>query len=363
MERLSQRDLRSVMTFLEGCYAIHDFEAFIHHVLTALPAVLPADFLTYNEMCPTQGQSKDWLHPADAQTLAMVPAWAQHMHEHPVLMHVLHTHDQQAMKIADFLSRRAYHRLGVYNEVYRPLGVDGWLGIGIPTTAAPPLVLGIALHRSLPDFSERERLILNLLRPHLVQAHHNAMVVTQLQEALTRRTPGFEHLEHGVMVLSNDGQVRMTNTSARHCMATYFGHARSGAEHLPDPLQRWVRHQQAQLHRVDDAPPPRTPLTVERNGNRLVIRLLTGREESLLLLEEASTTAQPASAAFGTLTPRERAVLAWLRQGKTNAEIATLLAIRLKTVKKHLEHIYQKLGVENRTTAAVWAQDALDRSD
>lgn len=55
------------------------------------------------------------------------------------------------------------------------------------------------------------------------------------------------------------------------------------------------------------------------------------------------------------LTRRETEVLAWVAQGKTNCEVATILGASPRTVQKHLEHIFQKLGVETRTAAAVWA--------
>lgn len=59
------------------------------------------------------------------------------------------------------------------------------------------------------------------------------------------------------------------------------------------------------------------------------------------------------------LTPREGDVLLWLAQGKTNAEIATILALSDKTVKIHVGHIFEKLGVENRTAAALQALEVL----
>lgn len=55
------------------------------------------------------------------------------------------------------------------------------------------------------------------------------------------------------------------------------------------------------------------------------------------------------------LTRREADVLFWLIQGKGNSDIGTLLNLSSATVKKHLEHIFQKLGVENRTSAIMSA--------
>ena len=57
--------------------------------------------------------------------------------------------------------------------------------------------------------------------------------------------------------------------------------------------------------------------------------------------------------ALSGLTLRERDVLQWLACGKTDADIAALLSISPRTVHKHLEHIYVKLGVETRTAAVM----------
>ena len=57
------------------------------------------------------------------------------------------------------------------------------------------------------------------------------------------------------------------------------------------------------------------------------------------------------SLAFG-LTPREAEVLYWVARGKTNRDIGDILGSSPATVKKHLEHVYEKLGVETRTAAA-----------
>jgi len=56
--------------------------------------------------------------------------------------------------------------------------------------------------------------------------------------------------------------------------------------------------------------------------------------------------------AYARLTRREKDVLAWVAEGKANAEIGEILATRTRTVAKHLEHIFTKLGVESRTAAA-----------
>ena len=59
------------------------------------------------------------------------------------------------------------------------------------------------------------------------------------------------------------------------------------------------------------------------------------------------------------LTPREAEVLFWVAQGKTNAETGIILAMSEGTARKHLEHVFLKLGVENRTGACLRAIEVL----
>src|SRR5215468_11059671 len=63
------------------------------------------------------------------------------------------------------------------------------------------------------------------------------------------------------------------------------------------------------------------------------------------------------------LTPRAAESLLWLSQGKTNSDIATILGITESTVKKHVQEIFEKLGVETRGAAAVRALEVLNAAE
>ena len=63
------------------------------------------------------------------------------------------------------------------------------------------------------------------------------------------------------------------------------------------------------------------------------------------------------------LTPREAEVLGWVARGKTNVEISAVLFISPLTVCKHLENIFEKLGVRTRTAAAAYARAELRTED
>ena len=92
---------------------------------------------------------------------------------------------------------------------------------------------------------------------------------------------------------------------------------------------------------------PGTPFGCEAKGLRLVVTVAdeTRKGSRYLILENAGPAPRL------PLSAREEEVLDWVEGGKTNEEIAALLRIKPCTVKKHLERIYQKLGVDNRTAA------------
>lgn len=91
-------------------------------------------------------------------------------------------------------------------------------------------------------------------------------------------------------------------------------------------------------------------------GRRLVARHVgtVGLGDTMLLLDQRSGDA-PDRLAAAALTAREAEVLSWLAKGKTNRDIAEILGISRHTVSKHLEHLFEKLGVETRAAASALA--------
>lgn len=92
---------------------------------------------------------------------------------------------------------------------------------------------------------------------------------------------------------------------------------------------------------------------------RLRRRRQTGKGQSMSASTSDATV--PALMACLGLTAREAEILSWVVQGKTNPEIGVILGIQLTTVKKHLESILAKLGVENRTSAVTLALEKLSQ--
>jgi DNA-binding response OmpR family regulator/DNA-binding CsgD family transcriptional regulator len=79
----------------------------------------------------------------------------------------------------------------------------------------------------------------------------------------------------------------------------------------------------------------------------------------MFVLEERGAPPGPAALMKLGLTPREAEVLYWVAQGKSNPDTATILGSSVRTVHKHMEHIFQKLGLETRNAAALAALEIL----
>jgi DNA-binding NarL/FixJ family response regulator len=93
-------------------------------------------------------------------------------------------------------------------------------------------------------------------------------------------------------------------------------------------------------------------VTAVANGEAIFSQAIARRMMGFFL------AARPAAAAFPDLTDREREILSYIAQGKTNAEIAEDLALSLKTVRNHVSNVLNKLQVASRTQAAIRAREA-----
>jgi DNA-binding CsgD family transcriptional regulator len=220
--------------------------------------------------------------------------------------------------------------------------------------------ISMSLHRPERSFSERDRLVLNLLRPHLLQAYQNAQAVTQMQQELAKLNQVLE--QSNTIVLTADGKVDLMSQRASRLLKQYFQLPSLPSFRLPEPLHQWVKSQISRLTQTTDIPSPCLPLRLEWQGKQLLIRLIADQpgEQYLLLLEEQPQhTLSPESVELLGLTKREAEVLCWVAQGKTNMEIAAILSNSEHTVKKHLEHIYQKFGIQGRTAAVTYALNKL----
>lgn len=187
------------------------------------------------------------------------------------------------------------------------------------------------------------------IQPAEVVARIGAHV--QSARRVTRARDAIEASGSAIVVVDVAGRTILRTRQAMRWLAAYF---EGGPDEsvLPPEVWRWMQDAAAGAGSAPGV------LVQERGEQRL--RLIYGGPVTgggfLLKLEETRREAEPVPLADTyNLTPRELEVLLWVAKGKTNRDIGDILGMSPRTVNKHLEHIYEKLGVETRTAAAALA--------
>jgi DNA-binding NarL/FixJ family response regulator len=157
-----------------------------------------------------------------------------------------------------------------------------------------------------------------------------------------------------LLAVSSQGKIVWATPQAQRLLLENLPPGTGNEFVLSEPMLQWL--EQAKKGKAKS----RTPASFCENEQlRLQYMGKLGPNEFLLRLAKHSSADLPEefSSELG-LTAREGEVLAWLSKGKTNRDIAQILGLSPRTVDKHLEQIYAKLGVENRTAAAAIATNA-----
>jgi DNA-binding response OmpR family regulator/DNA-binding CsgD family transcriptional regulator len=158
----------------------------------------------------------------------------------------------------------------------------------------------------------------------------------------------------GRYLLAVDGQGRLVwaTPQAQKMLSENLASATGEDFALSGPMLQWL----AQVQMAKAKSKSQTAAFPDNEQLHLQYMGKLGPNEFLLRLARDSSSDTPSefSSELG-LTSREGEVLSWLSKGKTNRDIAQILGLSPRTVDKHLEQIYAKLGVENRTAAAAIA--------
>jgi DNA-binding NarL/FixJ family response regulator len=148
----------------------------------------------------------------------------------------------------------------------------------------------------------------------------------------------------GIVLLDRLGRVSWRSPQAIRFLEDAFGTSRDALA-----ATSWLT----------EAVQSRQALKALPDGNRIHARRVGQADfgETMILLRQLTLDNPTLAARLPEvpLTPREAEVLSWLAKGKTNRDIAEILGMSPRTVNKHLEHIFEKLGVETRTAAAALA--------
>ena len=356
METLSYNDILSLNRAIGDIYTARDMDAFYSTVFSSLREIISHELCSFNNigLSPTRflnviSRSQDHIDVINKHHSAL----NAYIHEHPLYSHVSSDH---VFKTTDVAPKNKFKATAIYNEFYRHLDTETQIGLSMPISQQT--VSFLALSRNTTDFSERDRLILALLKPHCINALRN---VTDLGRVTLERDllqKGAEAERQGAVLFQPNGMIVCISSFAREMFGRYFNVDLAEGDTLPERLLRWVEFEGNPSHPIAKGGkfPQRVehrPLVVEKEGKSLVIKLLndvtTG--DCILFITETDPLLLLQNLRNYSLSSRETQVLFWLSQGKTNVEIAAILGMSKRTAEKHLEHIFAKLGVETRAAA------------
>ena len=196
------------------------------------------------------------------------------------------------------------------------------------------------------------------VRPYLVLGERASRAQAQVLQTLEAFERTLDCGHHALVLLGKGGEAELMLGEAESLIADYFEPADAAA--LPEELAGWVDGQRHRLDSQHEFTAASSVLVKDGTRGWLLVQFLPaqvpGRSDALLL-SERSREPIPADrlAALG-LTPREAEVLQHAAGGRTNEQIAQELFVSVRTVKKHLEHVYQKLGVRTRMGAVAKAR-------
>jgi DNA-binding CsgD family transcriptional regulator len=353
---LKNHQLRQAVEVVHTLAAASDSTAsFITGALDGLPALVPSDLTTLSVCDLNNRIRKVYGRQAEALSEADCAIFDRYFREHPLVrFHGSHP-GGPTQRISDCADGYAFNNSALYADYYARLGITHVMAL--PLQIDEGNVVSIVFNRSGSDFSNAERAVFEAIRPPLSALYRNLIAREESKLALGRLCSLAAGVGWQMVRVTANGQILDAEPAGLRLLQRYFirgGRLRSTA--LPSPIADWMTR--ARNWGLDRRPSTGESLTVRRFGKQLTIHFVADPAEpgrGYLLMKEAPAGVSTDALEPLPLTMREREVLALVATGKSNPEIGTLLGISARTVQKHLENMFQKLGVETRMAAALVA--------
>jgi DNA-binding CsgD family transcriptional regulator len=342
MARLDHSELKALSDTLLALYSPGPYADLPAKLFAALRRHFACDKYSYNEF--DLERATRFVH--EPEFPGSLEIFNRFLDQHPSVTALVQDGIQESVKISDFATLSQWRRTDLYNNWFKLQGLNYQLAF---LTMDPHIRLGITLNRRRSDFSEEERLTLNLLKQHFSQALTASRLFSYYSDAAEGNGQAW-------IVADSAGRILFETGKATDLLKEYFGHNGS----LPTPVRDWLKRRAST--RADKVLPLKLQdFSIQRGSKRLTVRSLSSVQaaEHRLVLTETSEELDANSLQTLGLTKREAEVLFWVSQGKRNSEIAEILGARSRTIGKHVEKILGKLCVETRTAAANIAAEVL----
>jgi DNA-binding CsgD family transcriptional regulator len=342
MSGLSNTDRLALSEALSQAYAVEPVANLALAVARIIADFTRSELTVVGHRHPDQSHSVTWL-PEDVDLLRHDEAYEALVDTHPVRGRFRSTGVTGPIRLSDCTSDASFRASGLYVDYFRHFGVTRLAAVYVPLGPDSHVSLGVS--RGGSDFTQRDLAGLAFVRPHLAAAHRRTDEVARLEALLSASGNELSRLQRGVVLLDRDGRFLHWTESAAALWREHVGSDPRRGQGLPPRLAAELeRHGSSVLLER-----PEGSLRIERRG-------ALGREHLVVSAVEARHA--PGIWQVPGLSRRESEVLHWIGEGKANREIGVILGLAPATVRKHVEHIFQKIGVENRSSATRWLLDA-----
>lgn len=302
--------------------------------LAGLAELVPSDVLMWDRVELATGTVRHEVVPTEAEPPGAFASIVGDAAGHPLLFaHA--SRRRAALRLSEAVELRRLSHSELYGDLLHPSGVEYCITIGVRSERREMVVAGLG--RTERQFSDRDRDVLDLVRPVLEAALRDADARERLVPALAINPPAGT----AVVLLDRYGEIEHSSPDAERWFGEHFGVAEH-AGWLPRTVAEWL------------ALPPRPPLVSVRDGRRLTVHLVAGDPHALLLEEEVASFRMDALDRLG-LTPRETEVLCAAAAIEGEADIVWELCLSLHAVRDRLDHLEGKLGVHTAADAVARA--------
>jgi DNA-binding CsgD family transcriptional regulator len=184
LTRMALKSLHARVLHLVGeVSALLELDELRDGLLAALRDAVPCDYVSLNQVGPDPDRNWSIVEPSMPEHALEV--FYRLAHQNPLAARHLRTRDGRPYRISDVVSRAQFQDTDLYRELYAPIGVEYQISFALPSAGEE--ILAIALSRREADFTDEERELLAVARPHLIQIYRNAL---QHSDVLSRPSLG-----------------------------------------------------------------------------------------------------------------------------------------------------------------------------
>jgi DNA-binding CsgD family transcriptional regulator len=356
MSHLSNKDLLRVLEAVTVLNSGTGMATLPDRTLNCVLMLIPTSTMTAFDGFDSEGDYNGslWYSPPASVPEQSVKLFGDLVHEHPYFQKVISTADENIFRTSDHIALSEFHKTSLFNEFYRLFKGESQMTSGF--RLSPTSLVTCSIHRPNTDFVDSELEMLRLITPHLRAAFRNAR---DFENVSNERKYLSATVTRGLIVLGSSGETVFINDIAERLFQDWFVDFLPGQ--LPDAVGRFVLAEGEKFYSGEYNRPP-VPFVIRRGNSELTIHLAfdTQPNETTLFIDERKESSTEDFRHLG-LSERESEILYWMSKGKADREIALLCGISYRTVEKHAENVYIKLGVENRLAAVMAAVDKLPK--